>query len=189
MVDKIKVILRDDTIVTLQEWQKIYGLNACANQIGKFFFADEYIFARDLREYGQLIVSELLIRVLDDFRTRAGRPIHVNSFNRDLAKQAKLRAEGLRAASVSPHVVCLAADIDTTSKDETLKFVPILLQSAKELGIKIRVGYMDYMKPSKAAPNGQTFIHVDVCPEYYAQGKPRHSHTHPAAWEVNYLTW
>lgn len=182
-MNNILVITREDKLITLEEWQKIYGLTAHGTQIGKYFCYDEPIPARDLRDYGKLYVSELLIRVLDAFRLKVNRPLHINSFNRSDAKQAQLRKDGLRAATTSPHVVFLAADIDTKSPEETKQFAKLILQVAKNLGIAIRVGYQDYLN------NGQTFIHVDVCPEYYAKGKPRFAHPHPTAWEMPYKIW
>ena len=181
--EKIFVITREDNLVSLDVWQACYGLHIHPLQIGKYFIADEPKFAQDLRDYGKLYVAAPLIRVMDKVRERWGRPLHVNSFNRSDAKQAALRASGARAATTSPHCVFLAMDVDTTSAADTRKLAKIILQAAKDLGIKVRIGYDDYLK------DGNTFVHVDVCPEYYAAGKPRYSTLHPTVWEMPYLIW
>jgi hypothetical protein len=53
---------------------------------------------------------------------------------------------------------------------------------ASIVNIKVRIGYNQYLEA------GQTFVHVDVCPEYYAPGKPWHALEHPAVWEKQ-ITW
>lgn len=183
MTDSIFIITQDDRLITLKEWQQSYGLRIHPLQIGKYFVADEPKFKRDLKDYGKLYVSELLMRVMDKARDRWGRPIHVNSFNRNDAKQAALRASGARAATTSPHCVYLAMDVDTTSAADTRKLARIIMGAAKDLGVKVRIGYDSYLN------DGSTFVHVDVCPEYYAKGKPRHTTAHPAVWEIPYLIW
>lgn len=183
---KVTVISKEGKVISLDEWQKAYGLPAESTKIGKYFDLTEARFARDIQLYGSIVVNELLIRVLDQFRIDVARPITLNSFNRDQAKQAELTKEGFRTASFSPHVVkrdsygihgATAADIDTDSNAQTDKEVLILIAAAKKLGIKIRVGWNEY----KA--NKQTFIHVDVACEFYAPGKPWSKITHPFAWE------
>lgn len=176
-MSKTVVITKEGKEITLKEWQKMYQLPENSTMIGRHFSTTERIFARDLKDYGTLVVNEQLMRVMDRFRDRIKKPVNVNAFNRNEAKQAELAAQGLRTATHSPHVVFMAVDIDTTSALETREFVRELDGVAKELGIKIRIGYEDYLKI------GQTFVHVDVCPEYYAKGKPFNNHPHPVQWE------
>lgn len=177
----IYVITREDKLITLEVWQALYGLEDL--RIGEYFSCTEKKFKQDLADYGKLYVSELLIRVADEVRRRWGKPLCVNSFNRNDAKQAALKASGARAATTSPHVVYLAMDLDTTSVEESRKLAALILKVGKELGIKVRVGFEDYIA------EGQTFVHFDVTPEYYGKGRPRCKTPHPKAWEVAYLTW
>ncbi|HTF21011.1 MAG TPA: hypothetical protein VK658_23210, partial [Chryseolinea sp.] len=147
--------------------------------------------------------------VLDGYRQAIGQPVFLNSFNRNEAKQAQLKKAGFKAASKSPHVVKLAADVDTPGlneiihkrgynavvmtpelqKEARLEMMRInydsaitMKQVAAALQIKVRIGHKQYLEI------GQTFIHVDVCPEYYAPGKPFHKLGHPLAWEES-ITW
>lgn len=177
----IEIITHEDTRISLQEWQEQYSLKG--TQIGRYFTYTEWRFAQDLKQFGRLYVCEPLMYVMDLTRKRWGKPLHVNSYNRTPAYQDELRARGLRAATTSPHVVKLAADLDTTNHRETKELVPVVLQAARDLKIQIRLGYAQYMR------DGSTFIHIDVCPEYYTPGQPRHDQPHPAAWEIPYLTW
>jgi hypothetical protein len=177
MIDKVIVVLRDGSEISLTDWQKKYGLKPYSNAIGKYFSIREQRFEDDIETYGQLIVNELLIRVLDGFREAVDVPVNINSFNRDESRQEQLRSEGRRAAQYSPHVVKLAADIDTMDEHQTREWVKTLKQVASILGIKIRIGYKQYLD------DGSTFIHVDVCPEYYAPGKPWNNRFHPIQWE------
>lgn len=188
MIDRNKVIVidRQGNQITLDQWQKIYGLPYNSTKIGKYFDLNEPRFQEDIRLYGEIVVNELLIRVLDQFREDVKRPININAFNRNQAKQNQLQKDGFRAASVSPHVVLkdrsgyrngFAADVDTTSKEQTNKEVIILGKAAAKLRIKVRIGWKEYQELN------QTFIHVDVACEYYAFGKPWHNKQHPLAWE------
>lgn len=181
-MDKVHVILKNGSQVSLPEWQKLYGLSIGSAQIGKHFSYTEPRFAKDLKDFGELIVNELLIRLLDAFRERIGKPVNINAFNRTEAYQKHLETLGYRTAEHSPHVAKMAADIDTLSAVETRDFVKILKIVAAELGIKIRLGFEQYLSDK------MTFIHCDVCPEYFAKGKPFNSQTHPAPWE-NQITW
>ena len=76
----------------------------------------------------------------------------------------------------------MGADADTASVEETKLFAKELKEAAKMLGFKVRIGFKKYIQ------DGDTFVHVDVCPEYYAKGKPYHHKPHPAAWEVE-MEW
>jgi hypothetical protein len=178
MNDKVIIVTRDDKHITLKEWQEQYGLPVGSEQIGKYFSLNEPKFKQDLRDYGKLYVNALLVQVMDAVREAWGKPLKVNSFNRNDAKQAALRAEGLRAATTSPHVVYLAVDLDTTSVADSRKLAKLIQAEGKKLKIVVRVGVEDYVKA------GQTFVHFDVCPEYYGKSGTRYKHPHPRAWEA-----
>jgi len=179
---KVKVILKGGREVSLVEWQRLYGLPEGSDKIGRYFSLKESRFINDLSAYGELIVNELLMRVLDGTREVADRPLTINSFNRNEEHQQELKQKGFKAATYSPHVVKMAADIDTKDETETRYLVKVIKQVADVLGIKVRIGFQQYLNA------GQTFVHVDVCPEYYGKGKVYHSTFHPAAWE-NSITW
>lgn len=176
----VKVITRAGTEITLPEWQAQY--NIANEQIGRNFSLTESRFKTDLALYGELVVNELLIRILDSFRESVGMPVTINSFNRSQEKQDELTAEGFKTAKVSPHVAKMAADIDTKTVEQTREWAKRLKVVGKLLGIKVRVGSEQYIKA------GQTFVHVDVCAEYYALGKPFHGTPHPIQWERE-ISW
>lgn len=178
MRDKVKAVLRNGSEVTLDEWQKIYGLTVDSDKIGRYFSLTEARFTADIKKYGELVVNELLMTVLDAFRESVGRPVRINSFNRNEEHQKYLHDLGFKAATYSPHVVKLAADIDTETPEQTREWVKYMKQVSSILGINVRIGSEQYLK------HYQTFIHVDVCPEYYAPGMPYHFHPHPSAWEA-----
>jgi hypothetical protein len=198
MEDKVKIVDRQGVVITLEQWQKRYGLKISSTQIGKYFSYTESRFRNDIRLYGEVYVNEPLIRVLDQWREDLNESVNLNAFNRDQKHQDELTTQGFRTATFSPHVVIkekgiyrhggFAADKDTSSHEQTNREVLVLAQSAKKVGIKIRYGYKDYQKPTKLAPQGQTFIHVDVGPEYYAPGKPWNKFSHPVQWEKE-LVW
>lgn len=166
------IILATGEHVSLDVWQDIYGLKKGTSQIGKYFNVG------DANIPNGIIISGMLIQVMDQARILKGAALNVNSLSRTPARQKELIAEGKRAAAKSPHVVYMAADLDTVSVDDTKKLVDYLKQSAKMLGYKIRIGWRKYI------PDGNTFVHVDVCPEYYAPGKPYHNNPHPIEWET-----
>lgn len=170
----VKIITRAGTEINLPEWQAQY--NIANEQIGRNFSLTESRFKTDLVQYGELVVNELLMRFLDAFREAVG-PITINSFNRNQEKQNELKAEGFKTAKYSPHVAKIAADIDTKTVEQTREWARKAKEVAAAIGIKIRVGSEQYIKA------GQTFIHVDVGPEYYAKGKPFHEQFHPVQWE------
>ncbi len=182
MIDKVKVVLKSGKEVTLQEWQKIYGLQIGSDYVGNFFSLRDHKLRQDLEDYDQLVVNELLIRLLDEFRKSLNKPVIINSFNRSEAKQLDLQRRGFKAATVSPHVVYMAADINCVSATQVKDYVKRLKFIAKTIGLNIRIGFQEYLNA------GQTFVHVDVCPEFYAPGKPFHDHKHPGPWEV-VCTW
>lgn len=177
------VTTKEGTEISLKDWQHKYGLPENSTKIGKYFSTTERKFAQDLQDYGKLVVNELLMKVLDRFREKLKKPVSINSFNRSAEKQAELTAAGFKTAKFSPHEVFLAADIDTSSALESRMYRSLLEGVSKELGIKIRIGCEQYIKV------GQSFVHVDVCPEYYAKGKPFHGKPHPEAWEIGGLSW
>jgi len=82
----------------------------------------------------------------------------------------------------------MASDVDTPGIEETGSWakaqeinrqqVKLVKQAANELDIKIRVGNQQYLN------EGSTFFHLDVCPEFYAPGKPFHNSEHPEVWEL-----
>ena len=182
MRDFVTATLRDGSQVTLGEWQKIYGLPRDSDKIGRHFSITEPQFRDELSLYKRLVVNEPLMVVLDALREAVGVPIQINSFNRTQAHQDALKKRGFKTAGTSPHVALMAADIDTRTEAQTREWVKILLQVSALLNIKVRLGFQQYLKA------GQTFIHLDVCPEYFAPGKPFYNRDHPLAWELT-LTW
>lgn len=172
------VTTKEGLEISLKDWQKKYGLPENSTKIGKFFSTTERKFQQDIKDYGTLRVNELLMRFMDRLREKWKKPLIVNSFNRSPEKQAQLQADGYRAANYSPHMVYMAVDLDTTSALESRMLANMGEGVAKELGLKVRIGVEDYIKA------GQTFVHFDVCPEFYAKGKPFHGQTHPIQWEA-----
>tara|TARA_R110000868_G_scaffold96848_8_gene266373 strand:+ start:814 stop:1323 length:510 start_codon:yes stop_codon:yes gene_type:complete len=152
-------------------------------KIGKYFDVSEPRFQEDIRLYGEVVICDLLFKVLNRYRDLKGVSVNLNSLNRDRKKQEQLLRDGFRAAKVSPHEYFLAADVDTIDQADTLKSVPIMRQAAKDLGIKIRIGWQDYLKA------GQSFLHVDVCAEYFGKGKVWNKNSHPVQWEAAGSEW
>lgn len=180
MTEKIKFLMPDGSLMKFEDYQKQNKLTGA--QIARNFSYTEAKFLEDINRYGELIVCHKLMKVLDTYRTLKKEPITINSFNRNEEKQEELRLEGMRAAKVSPHVVKLAADCDTKTKEETLANVKLVKEASSITGIKVRIGYQDYLD------FGQTFIHIDVTPEYYAKGKVWYEKPHPKSWELE-ITW
>lgn len=177
----IRVRTADGQIISLDDYQKMRNL--ADDQIGEYFSYKEPVFIRDLQDYGELEVNMPLMIVLDEYRRRKGSYVNLNSFNRNQAKQDQLAISGFKTALFSPHVKKLAADADTHTEQATRNDAAIILQVSKDLDIPCRIGYEAYLR------NGQTFIHVDVCPLYYAKGGVWHQNEHPPAWELPYLMW
>jgi hypothetical protein len=151
--------------------------------ITKNFSVNEYRFQKDIELYGECVVCVPLFDVLQKYRELKGKPVNLNSLNRDRKKQEQLIRDGFRAAKISPHEFFLAADVDTVDAADTLASVPLMRQAAASLNIKVRIGWQDYMK------EGQSFIHVDVTPEYFGKGKIWNHVSHPASWENGNLEW
>lgn len=192
MRDKVKILTLTGEHISLDQWQQLYKLDVGSNQIGKFFSLTESRFNRDIVLYGELIVAEPLMKVADRARELWDRPLTFSSFNRSQAKQDELRADpdgGSLRAETSPHVVKLAGDFDLKTRAEVLAFVPVLQQAAKDVHVSIRIGYREYLKKSEEVEKATgrrdewTFVHGDVCPEYYGKGKPWHDVPHPTSWE------
>lgn len=174
----ITVILKSGQIITLPEWQKVRGYTD--TQIGRYFSYTEPRFAKDLQLYGKLVLNEMLMDLLDRYRELLGEPVYLNSFNRNQEKQDQLHKDGHKAATVSPHVHFMAADCPAMSIPDVHKKVELFRQAAKDLNMAIRIGYRTYYTGKPVS----TFVHVDVCPEFFAPGKPYNGQKHPWEWEV-----
>lgn len=168
---KAKILLLDGTLIDLPTWQARYNLTVGSSQIGRYFNIGEPNFKSGLT------ISEAIIRVLDVIRFIRDQPTNVNSLDRTAAYQKQLREQGYRAATYSPHVVKMGADIDTISNEDTYDLLDVIDEASDILGYTIRIGWKGYMK------SGQTFVHIDVCPMYYAPGKVWHNKQHPIQWE------
>ena len=169
------IIRTDGNTIPLADYQAINNLPA--DKVSAHFSVAEMDCA------GELLIAAPLLNLLEAFRARIDKPVKINSGYRTLGKQAELKAEGFKAATTSPHTVGMAADIDTVSHEQTLEYVAILQEVARVKGLQVRIGYKQYWDALK-----QTFVHVDVCPMYYAKGKPFYNRKHPAAWE-NQIIW
>jgi len=165
------IILEDGSKVSLDVWQQMYGLKRGSNQVGKHFTIGEPHFVFGME------VSSVLIKLLDRVRDIRGKESIINSLGRSHSKQLELIKNGERAASVSTHEFNIAADHDTNSNSESDQLVKIIEQAARDLNIKVRIGWEDYKK------KGQTLVHVDVGPEYFAKGKPWNHIPHPEPFE------
>lgn len=171
----VLIIRKDGSIISLPTWQKEYGIQT--GYVGKYFKIGEPGFKDET-----IHVSELLIRLLDEYRElrfkKIGKATKINSLFRSHQKQQDLIAAGYRAAQYSPHEEAMAADVDTDNENDTKASLPLMRQAAANLNIKARIGWKKYMQ------DGNSFIHVDVCPEYFAPGKPFHHKKHPIQWET-----
>lgn len=159
----------------LKEWQQFRGIKG--DKLSANFTVQEF----DCE--GELLISEVLIDFLQVVRSRWGKPVKINSGYRSDAKQAALKAQGYKTATTSPHIQGMAADLDTTSPDETKRLAALVESVARFMKLPVRIGFKQYLAA------GQTFVHVDVCPHYFAKGRPLHDVPHPAVWETPYLTW
>lgn len=168
------ILIGDGKTIDIKEWQKIY--NVKSPKISTFFSIGEPCINDDTR------VSSKLLVLLDRVRQIKGVPVKLNSLYRTQEHQRELISQGYRAAKTSPHCEGMAADIDTVSKQDTTHTVNIIKQAANELSMTVRIGYLQYMQ------DGNTFVHVDVCPEYYAKDKPFHKLKHPIQWESG-MVW
>lgn len=154
-----KIITAKGEIVSLADWQKRKGY--APTQLGTYFSTKEEKLS------GDFILHEHLFTILDLLREYVKKPIRINSAYRTEKEQKELKETNLGAATYSPHCWGLAIDLDTVSNIETLRYVILLRRIAKELNLKIRLGFTQYqnMTPPK------TFIHLDVTPEMFGVGK------------------
>jgi len=157
-------------LYSLKEWQALYGVEE--NKVGRFFSTNE-------KEFKDGIASELLICFLDDVRELSQEPMIINSLWRSEVEQTNLK---VAKAKYSPHPKGMAGDIQCRSLAHVNIMVSYIRIVAKKLGIKVRLGYKSYLAKD------QFFIHVDVCPNYYAKCMPFNELTHPKEWETE-LTW
>lgn len=162
-------------LTDLKIWQQFRGLKG--DKISDNFLWTEF------DHKGELILSEILIDLIQVVRLRWKKPLVPNSGYRTQEKQNELKEQGYRTATTSPHVKGMAVDLETKTAKETKELAELVLLTARQLKLGARVGFRQYLN------NGQTFVHVDICPEYYGKGKPWHDHIHPAVWETPYLTW
>lgn len=175
---KVFVLKPDGSEIPIAQWQQENGYEVGSAHIAKHFWFTESKFMQDIQDYGKLVVCELLMKIADKYRDMKSAPVRVNSFNRSKAKQQKLLKGGFKAAAVSPHEYFLAMDADTDTEQETRLNAAMIREAAKQLGIKVRIGFEQYLADK------MTFIHFDVCPEYFAKGKPWHHIKHPIQWET-----
>jgi uncharacterized protein YcbK (DUF882 family) len=174
LMDKL-IRLDDGKLVKLADYQQ--QNNLFSNQVSAHFSVTELDCA------GEIEVAEMVLKVLEAFRKKKGAAVKINSGYRSPKKQIELRhTKGFAAASVSPHCFGMAADVDAKDREEVYETAKLLRLVASELGIKIRIGYVQYLNL------GQTFVHFDVCPNFYAKGKPLYKEPHPVAWE-NQIEW
>ena len=146
-------------------------------QFADHFSVSERIFQQNLHDYGSVFICSELFYILDKTREFKKEPMILSSLNRSEKKQQQLITQGARAAQSSPHVVKLAADIDCSGKADTLRTVQFIREAMQDTGIKCRIGFQKYLAV------GQTLVHVDVCPEYFAEGEIWHTQLHPKVWE------
>lgn len=175
---KVFILKADGTERVLSDWQHEKGYEVGSARIAKHFWFTESKFMEDIQNYGKLVVCEPLMLVADKYRDLKAAPVRVNSFNRSKEKQQQLKNDGFKAASVSPHEFFVAMDVDTDTEQETRLNAAMIREAAKQLGIKVRIGFEQYLK------DNMTFIHFDVCPEYFAPNKPWNHLKHPPQWEV-----
>lgn len=179
---KVFVLKPDGTEVPLAQWQEENGYEVGSARIAKHFWFTESKFMENIQDYGKLVVCELLMKVADKYRDMKAASVRVNSFNRSRAKQLQLIDGGFKAAAVSPHEYFLAIDVDTDTEQETRLNAAMIREAAKQLGIKVRIGFEQYLA------NKMTFIHFDCTPEYFGVGKPWHHIKHPIQWQTE-IQW
>ena len=166
------VILENGNELNLKSHQLRYGLELGSSQIGRYFNIGENSI------YNKCRFSVILIKIMDEVRYRWKKPIIINSFDRTKERQAWLVKSGYKASKNSTHELGLAADLETKSNDESEELVKLIEEVAKDLKYKVRIGYKEYQKL------GQTFVHLDVAPEYFGKDKPYRLLPHPEAWKV-----
>jgi hypothetical protein len=183
-----QIILRNGTLISLAEWQQQNNLPP-----------DKAMPDFSVRELGlykvNALMAEQVLLILQETRNIRGKSTKINEGFRSPAEArslhdryaAMMRAGTLNArknpASLnSPHSHGMAADIDETSPEKVRKLEADIRSAAARLNFSIRIGIRQYLGA------GMTFVHFDVCPEFFAQGKPFYQRPHPAAWR-NPITW
>lgn len=172
-----QIIAENGELISLSDYQIQYDLEK--DQLSENFKITE----KKIGEFQPFKYALPLIQLIQRVRELKDAPVNINSGFRTRAKQLQLIKDGARAASNSPHEQGMAFDIDTTSWDETKALVKLIQQAAKDLKVKVRIGYRQYWNLDKS-----TFVHVDVCPMYFGKGMPYHEQNHPIQWE-NEITW
>jgi hypothetical protein len=164
-----QIILESGKIIPLSQWQKMHQLPF--DKIGKYFSTYED------KLKGNFKLAGFLILVADKYRELKNAPVIINSAFRSQEYQEYLRSKGYRAAKQSPHCEGMAFDVDTVSKQETIENVHLIEKASIITGIPVRIGYKKYLA------DGNTFIHFDVCPAFYKEGKPFNNKPHSHWWE------
>lgn len=174
------IIMQNGQIIPLATWQDL--MNLPSEFITNNYRLDYYVMQNGVKVYPfanfevSCYVLELLNALYDkDYKV-------INSLYRSDAKQKELLKTNSNAAKISPHVFGMAADVDSKDSKDTITLSQLVKKLAAELGIKVRLGYTQYIA------KGNSFVHFDVCPEYYAEGKPYHNINHPKPWETQ-IEW
>lgn len=166
------IIMQNGQSIPLATWQDLQGLPSI-NITSNITLNSSVV-------WGSFEISVYVLQILNAIYPEYKK---INSLYRTDTKQKELIREGnINAAKISPHVFGMAADIDAVSKEDTLKLADLIRETAKLLGISVRIGFNKYLL------RGNTFVHFDVTPEYYSEGKPYHNLKHPIQWETQ-LEW
>lgn len=170
VMSAFKIYLQDGTLTDLSNYQSKEGLDK--EQIGEHFSLDEAVFQSNMADYTTVYWCEPIIKLLDAFRSSKGEPVTLTSVYRSSEKQQELIDRGLTDATVSPHNLSFAADIDCKDDEDVIRTANLIRTIGKNHNIPTRVGYQSYLQ------RGDTFVHVDVCNYYYGEGGPFADHTH-----------
>ncbi len=161
------IILQNGNIIDLYTWQDQQNLpnENITNEIK----------LKDSNVWDNFEISVYVLQILTILHGKGFKTI--NTLYRTNDHQKDLLKTNPNAAKISPHCFGMAADIDAKNQEETLELAKIIEDIAKLMDIKVRIGFNQYLL------NGNTFVHFDVCPEYYGEGKPYHNNNHPKQWE------
>ena len=107
----MEIILRSGQIISLKDFQKV-------NKLDDKMLSDHFSVA-EFDCDGELLIAEPLIHLLELIRATVKRPLKINSGYRTISYQTSLRKTNKGAATNSPHIVGLAADVDTKTGPET----------------------------------------------------------------------
>ena len=121
-------------------------------------------------------MNEILKQIIEEYQIRNGQP-KITHAKRSHEEQVILFNSGERKSAVSSHETGMAADLSFNKFSEVVRAAGIVSQIAKELNVSIRLGFCRYNE------EGKNILHIDVCPEFYAEGKPLHTEAHPKKWE------